>query len=169
MGRYRPFSQILLESLRYAAHAAHVVLTAEVEAWLIDAYNNLSPYPDAAYLLTKLKKQGIQTVALSNGSMDMLAPLLHNSGLEGGFDLILSVDECKQYKPSPASYSLVLDHTQLTRSQIMFVAAHGWDTSGATSFGFHSTLVNRKDQPLEQLHLPPDYICYNLASVLQTL
>jgi len=36
---------------------------------------------------------------LSNGSPDLLDPLVRNSGLR--FDAVLSVDEVKVYKPAP--------------------------------------------------------------------
>lgn len=169
MGRYRPFHQIALDSLHFAANAAHVILTPEAEAWLMDAYNHLPPFDDAAVLLRELQQNGRRTVALSNGSPDLLFPLLQNSGLAAYFDLVISVDEIRQYKPSPAAYSLALDHTGLKREEMMFVSAHGWDVSGAASFGFRTAWVNRRGEPQEELQLPPDFELNNLAAVAETL
>lgn len=168
-GRYRPFNQIAADSLRYAANAVNVVLTPEAERRLMEAYNQLPPHADAAALLYELQKRGKQTIGLSNGTLTMLAALLHNSGLEMLFDWVISADECRQYKPSTATYSLVLDHTCMDREKMVFVSAHGWDTAGAANFGFQTAWINRGEQPQDEYRLPPDYEYLNLLSVLKTI
>ncbi|GGG68019.1 haloacid dehalogenase type II [Paenibacillus radicis (ex Gao et al. 2016)] len=166
MGRYRPFNEIALDSLRYAAGAAQIKLSPDAERWLMEGYNHLPPFADSAYLLQELKQKGYKTIILSNGSADMITPLLRNSGLEPYIDLAISVDEIRQYKPAPAAYSLVLDHTGLRREDVLFIAAHGWDTSGAASFGFRTAWINRNGQPQEELQQPPNYELPSLAAVL---
>jgi 2-haloacid dehalogenase len=49
---------------------------------------------------------GVPLAILSNGNAKMLEELVKNSSLEGAFSHVISVDEVKTYKPSPATYQL---------------------------------------------------------------
>ena len=50
---------------------------------------------------------------LSNGNDNMLRPLIDNSELGENINTVMSVNEIKQYKPSPASYALILKYHHL--------------------------------------------------------
>src|SRR5687767_10854083 len=74
MQRYVPFSTLTRDALAYASDALGLKYREE----LMDEYLRLAPYPETRRALQKLqKKQAI----LSNGSPDMLDPLVKNSGL----------------------------------------------------------------------------------------
>ncbi|WP_059102962.1 haloacid dehalogenase type II [Shouchella shacheensis] len=157
MGRYHSFYDVTRDALRFAANAVEVPLTPKLEQQLMEAYLHLPPFEESAPVLTALKNKGKQTIVFSNGSVNMLRPLLQNSGLDTFIDVTLSVDERKQYKPSPAAYNLILEHTDLKREQILFASSNGWDISGAESFGFQTAWINRNGQPQEELQLSPDH------------
>ena len=57
----------------------------------------------------------------------MLMPLIDNSELGGYIDTLISVNEIKQYKPSAASYALVLEYYHMNREDILFVSSNSWD------------------------------------------
>src|SRR5699024_12078444 len=57
---------------------------------------------------------------LSNGNDNMLRPLIDNSELSEDINTVMSVNEIKQYKPSPASYALILKYNHLKREEILF-------------------------------------------------
>ncbi len=79
MQRYVPFSTVTREALAYACEVLGLELSVAQMEGLMAEYLNLAMYPDVLPSLEKLKdrKQAI----LSNGSPDMLLPLVKHSGL----------------------------------------------------------------------------------------
>ena len=103
MGRYQDFRTVSRESLHYTLTAFGLAADAAQMARLIDAYDDLSPYPEAAEALDNLK--GYQLAILSNGSPAMLDALARNSGLDRYLDAVISVDPRKSSSPTPAPMS----------------------------------------------------------------
>src|SRR5918995_3005250 len=101
MQRYVPFSTVTREALGYACEALKLDLSVAQMEGLMTEYLNLSLYPDVLQTLQALKTR---KAILSNGSPDMLLPLVKNSGLE--LDAVISVDELRIFKPAPQVYAL---------------------------------------------------------------
>lgn len=47
---------------------------------------------------------------------------------------VISVDDMKQFKLTPASYTLVLDRLGVKREEVLFISSNTWDIAGARSF-----------------------------------
>jgi 2-haloacid dehalogenase len=122
-------------------------------------YLSLSVYPDVPDTLAKLNAR---KAILSNGSPDMLLPLVKNSGLE--LDAVISVDELKVFKPAPQVYELAVK--RLGTNSIGFVSSNCWDAIGAKSFGFSVYWVNRIQAPVDRLGFKPDRILHSLNEIL---
>lgn len=165
MGKYRPFSEITRDALRFAVAEANQELSTHDQEVLLDAYRKLKVYEEAPQVLKELNEQGVTLAIFSNGSHDMLDPLVEQSSLSGLIDYIISADDVKQYKPTPASYTHVLDTLEIKRDNVLFMSSNGWDISGAQSFGFHTAWINRKEQPVEELNLVPNSIYNDLTGL----
>ena len=150
MQRYVPFSQVTREALAYSC-AALGLSHREHEEALMAEYLRLSPFPEVPAALQRLK---IKRAILSNGSPDLLDPLVRNSGFK--FDAVLSVDELKVYKPAPQVYELAVKRLKVPKERIGFVSSNCWDALGAKSFGFRVYWINRTGAPLDQLGFKPD-------------
>ena len=159
MQRYRPFSGVTRDALAYACEALGLELTAERMEALMGEYLMLSVYPDVAATLQKISTKAI----LSNGSPDMLDPLVRHSGLK--LDAVLSVDELKVFKPDPRVYELAVQRLGIDKSAIGFVSSNCWDALGAQSFGFAACWINRGGAPLERLGCQPQRILRSLAEL----
>jgi 2-haloacid dehalogenase len=142
------------EALRYSCAALHLPFEDSTEKALMQEYLALAPYPDVAQGLKKLS--GRKLAILSNGSPDMLEPLVAASGLR--FDAVLSVDAVKLYKPAPAVYQLAVSRLGIRKEQIGFVSSNCWDAIGAKSFGFAVYWINRGGMPVDELGFTPDSI-----------
>lgn len=165
MGNYEPFLKITHDALKYAIKEHHEELDEQNEKQLLEAYLQLSPYPEVQSVLKQLGHK--QLVVFSNGSHDMLDPLIQNSGLSNFFDYTISIDEVKQYKPTLASYRHALDTLGVKREEVLFMSSNGWDISGAKNFGFHTAWINRNNLPTEELNLVPDSIYSDLTGILE--
>jgi len=150
MQRYAPFSQVTREALAYSCAALGLRL-AEHESALMDEYLRLAPFPEVRPALARLPgKKAI----LSNGSPDLLEPLVRNSRLH--FDAVLSVDELRIYKPAPQVYELAVRRLGVPKEKIAFVSSNCWDALGAKSYGFTVYWINRAGAPVDALGFAPD-------------
>jgi 2-haloacid dehalogenase len=161
MRRYVPFSQVTREALEYACASLGLALGAERTQALMQEYLRLATYPEVPGALAAMKAR---KAILSNGSPDMLAPLVAQSGL--ALDAVLSVDEVGIFKPAPEVYQLAVDRLGIAKEGIGFVSSNCWDALGAKSFGFRVYWINRLKAPVDVLGFQPDRIVQGAHEVL---
>jgi 2-haloacid dehalogenase len=166
---YQSFWDITRASLRYTLSRLKLDATPEAEAALMQQYAKLSPFPENVGVLKSLKDMAIPTAILSNGSREMLDSAVASAGMKGLLDHVISVDEIKQFKTSPASYALATRYLPVATDEILFVSSNAWDALGATWFGFTTLWVNRQALPNETMGPAPTYIGGDLTRVLDVL
>lgn len=165
MGNYRPFSIVTKDALRYAVQKHGCRLDESAEKALLHACLDLEIFPEVQNVLMQLRHKRL--AVFSNGSRDMLDPLVNNSSIAGLINDILSADDMQLYKPTPASYDYAAYRLRFARENILFVSSNGWDISGAKNYGYRTAWINRQHLPVEELNLPPDAIYPNLTSLLE--
>ena len=164
MQRYQPFSAVTRDALAWACESLGLALDENKAKSLMDEYLRLSTFPDVPAALERLKRR---QAILSNGSPDMLVPLVKNSGLK--FDAVLSVDEVKIFKPAPEVYELAVKKLSVPKDRIGFVSSNCWDALGAKSFGFTAYWINRAGAPVDRLGFTPDAILKSLGNLPEIL
>ncbi|WP_410502013.1 haloacid dehalogenase type II [Exiguobacterium acetylicum] len=164
-GQYVPFSQVTQDALRYALLELKLHVTEEQITTLMETYLTLDVYLEVSSVLETMADKRL--VVFSNGSHDMLDPLIEQSGLADRFEHLISVDDIKQYKPAPASYMHALNTLGLKREEVLFMSSNGWDITGAKSFGFKTAWINRNGLPVEELNLDPDRIYDDLTGITE--
>lgn len=106
-------------------------------------WHRLNPWAEAVEGLHQLKSQ-FTIVTLSNGNMGLLANMAKNAGLP--WDLILSAEVFRHYKPDPETYLGVAETFNLSPEEVMLVAAHKDDLEAAHACGLQTAFIER---PLE--------------------
>jgi len=162
MRRYAPFSAVTREALAYSCEALGLELTAERMEALMGEYLMLSTFPEVPQAMQRLA--GRKLAILSNGSPDMLEPLVAHSGLK--LDAVLSVDEVKVYKPAPEVYELAVRKLGTRKEHIGFVSSNCWDALGASAFGFETFWINRSGAPVDRLGAQPRKVVKSLDEIL---
>jgi 2-haloacid dehalogenase len=162
MQRYAPFSTVTREALAYACEALGLELSAAQTEGLMDEYLRLSAYPGVAEALPRLARK---KAILSNGSPDMLEPLVRHSGLR--LDAVISVHELKIFKPAPQVYELAVRKLKVDKEAVAFVSSNCWDALGAKSYGFGVYWLNRTGAPLDRLGFRPERVLKSLDEILQ--
>jgi 2-haloacid dehalogenase len=159
---YRPFSEVTRDALSFSCEALKLPLSPSQTEQLLLEYRRLALFPDVEEALRKLPgKKAI----LSNGSPDMLEPLVKQSGLK--LDAVLSVDELKVFKPAPEVYELAV--RRLNTRSIGFISSNCWDALGAKAFGFTVFWINRGGAPIDLLGVRPDAILKTLGDLPEVL
>lgn len=106
-------------------------------------WHRLKPWPDSVAGLTRLKKK--YTIApLSNGNVVLLADMAKNAGIP--WDLILSAELAKHYKPDREAYLTAAGLLELKPEEVMLCAAHVPDLSSARSFGLRTGFIHRPEE-----------------------
>jgi 2-haloacid dehalogenase len=164
MKRYQPFSAVTRDALAWACESLGLVLDEKKAKSLMDEYLRLRAFPDVPAALVKLK---VKQAILSNGSADMLLPLVSQSKLS--FDAVISVDELKIFKPAPQVYELAVRKLGVPKEKIGFVSSNCWDALGAKSFGFTAYWINRAGAPVDRLGFTPDAILKSLGNLPEIL
>jgi len=164
---YVDFSAVTEDALVYTANARKVELTVLQKRRLVDAYLHLTPWPDSAGALRRLRESGVRVITIANFSPSMLRANAEHAGLTGLFDALVSTDANHTYKPDPRAYQLGVDRLHLDKKDIVFAAFGGWDAAGAKAFGYPTVWVNRFNQPFEELGLRPDRTVTDLNGLLE--
>jgi 2-haloacid dehalogenase len=167
MGAYRDFREVTADALDFAAARCGVTLAAPTRQALLDAYEVLDAFPDAARTLTALKKSGARTAVLSNGTPDMLAHGVESAGLSGLLDVCLSVDDLGIFKTAPEVYAMIERHLNVAAADVSFQSSNRWDIAGAARFGLRCIWINRTGQPDEYPDLPPEGIVPTLDALVE--
>lgn len=164
--QYVDFHAVTDQALLYAARARGLSLTGAQRASLVDAYSELTPWPDARASLAAWQRAGLRLAPLANYAPAMLERLLANADFTGFFVTQISTDAAKTFKPSPQAYALGESRLGFRREEIAFAAFGGWDAAGAKWFGFPTFWVNRLGVPQEQL-VDPDGTGPTLAELAE--
>jgi 2-haloacid dehalogenase len=118
-------------------------LSEEEKDHLNRVWHRLEPWPDAVEGLTRLKESYV-IAPLSNGNVSLLVNMAKRAGLP--WDLILSAELARHYKPDPETYLMAPDLLDLRPEQVMMVAAHPHDRRAARKNGLKTAYIPR---PLE--------------------
>ena len=163
---YLPFWEITIRALRYVCKRLKLDLTEQKELLLMTQYAKLTAFNDASEVLKELKKKGLATAILSNGSREMLSTVVSSNGLESYLDQVVTVEDVKLFKTAPQSYQLLIDAFSYKKEEILFVSSNAWDAVGAAWFGYDIFWVNRSQLPFEEIGQQPNFEGKSLSDLL---
>lgn len=106
-------------------------------------WHRLKPWPDSVPGLIRLKKKFI-IAPLSNGNVALLTNMAKHAGLP--WDLILSAELARHYKPDRETYLTAVDLLGLKPEEVMMVAAHFGDLNAARSYGLLTGFIHRPSE-----------------------
>ena len=168
-GTYHPFGEIGVATLRMAAEVLGCKVQEPEFKRLVRLILERPPHADVPDSLRKLREAGYRLAALTNSAEEALMQQMEFAGLTHYFEALISVDEFKKYKPDPITYLGAAARLQLPVSDIMMVAAHGWDVAGASEAGMKTAFLERPGQALYPLGQTPDWVEPNLGILTRKL
>ncbi len=163
-GEHADFWQVTGDALDFTLESLELSAPGLREK-LMDSYLCLGAFAEAPGVLERLRKMGIRTAILSNGSPAMLRSAVVRAGMEPLFDMVLSVEEVGVYKPARQVYQLAVDRLAIRSEAITFISSNGWDAWAASAFGMRVVWCNRYNQRPERLPGRPDHEVRSLAEL----
>lgn len=170
MQNYEPFSVCTSHALDYTCAFYKVELSQNQIQSLLEAYRKLPAFNDVENCLKQLKGMNYPLFAFSNGTAEAVNTLLIAAGIRDYFDGIVSVDELKTFKPSPAVYSHFLRESKAHGSNAWLISSNPFDVIGAISAGMHGTWVQRsKDAIFDPWGIEPHLVVESLADLYKKI
>ncbi len=163
-GRHADFWQVTGDALDFALETLGVEKPG-LRDRLMRLYLTLDAFPEVPDVLARLKKAGLKTAILSNGSPAMLDAAVKAAGLDALLDAVLSVEAVGVYKPHPKVYQLAVDRLGIPAAAIAFQSSNAWDAYAASAFGMQVVWCNRYGQRPERLPGVPDRVVSSLAEL----
>ena len=166
---YLPFWELTLRSLRYVCKRMGLELSAVNEKRLMDQYAKLTSFEDSVTTLQEIKKRGISTAILSNGSREMLATVVESNRVQPYLDQVVTIEDVRLFKTAPQAYALLLKAFPVKKEEVLFVSSNAWDALAAKWYGYDVFWVNRLGHPFEEIGEQPNYQGSSLSKVLEVI
>jgi 2-haloacid dehalogenase len=163
-GRHADFWQVTGDALDFTLETL-AIHKPGLRDRLMTLYLTLDTFPEVTDVLQRLKRAGLRTAILSNGSPKMLDAAVKGAKLDHLLDGVFSVEEVGVYKPHPKVYQLAVDRLGVPAAAIAFQSCNAWDAYAASAFGMRVVWCNRYGQPRERLPGAPDAEVKTLAEL----
>jgi 2-haloacid dehalogenase len=163
-GRHADFWQVTGDALDFTLETLGIEQPGLRER-LMALYLALEPFPEVPAVLATLRRAGLKTAILSNGTPAMLDAAVGSAQLAAMFDAILSVEEVGVFKPDPRVYRLAVDRLGCPAAAIAFLSSNAWDAYAASAFGMQVVWCNRYGQRRERLPGAPECEITTLADL----
>jgi len=143
---YRPYRDVLAETAARVAHALGWPLGSERAGFLAASLPSWTPFPDTNAALKRLRDAGISLGILSNVDDDLLAETRRH--FDVGFDLIVTAQQVRSYKPGYAHFETARE-TIGTARWLHAAQSNFHDIVPTNALGIDNAWINRTHE--EQL------------------
>jgi 2-haloalkanoic acid dehalogenase type II len=141
-GEYKPYKQVLAESLGTWAEERGYRVSGEDGEALVRSMRGWQPFPDTRPALTRVREAGMRLAIISNTDRDIIGHSLKH--LEVPFDDVIVAEDCGAYKPSETVFRQALERFGEDPSDILHVAfGFKYDIGPAQRLGCKTAWVNR--------------------------
>ena len=164
-GQFHSFPEIADAALDMTATSVGVELDRADKQIILRAMKELRPHADVKSALNVLSDAGFRLGTLTNSPYATLASQLEYAEIKDYFELALSIDAVKKYKPSAECYQYAAGKFGVQPDKVLMIAAHGWDIAGASQAGLYTAFIEREGQALYPLSAAPTFKGKNLTDV----
>ena len=145
-GDYRPYREVLAESLRLLAAERGWRYSDEDGKALTRSMRSWQPFPDTTPALQRAHDAGLRLIIVSNTDRDIIEHSLRH--IEAPIEAAVTAEDVGSYKPAPAHFERTLEVAGVPAEQILHVAfGFKYDIGPAQGLGMPTAWVNRKREP----------------------
>jgi len=143
---YRPYREILADSIRTAAGDLGLEIAAEDARRIAASMPAWDPFPDTRDALREIKKM-FKIAILSNVEEEVIAETVKKLGVP--IDLVITAERVGSYKPAPDHWYAALHELEADEEEIIHLAASPFhDLETATLLGIPCGYINRSGYPI---------------------
>ncbi len=167
--RYVDFTTAQHGALKMVARRAGREVSDEDAERIVGGMRRLPVHPEVPAALETLRVAGFRQVTITNSPLPVATAQLEFAGIADLVDDVLSADEVGQLKPGPKPYRLVARRSGVVPGDVMLVAAHAWDVSGALAAGTRAAFVARPGMVPSPLGGQPELVVSDIADLAREL
>jgi 2-haloacid dehalogenase len=119
--------------------------------------------------LSGLSDHNYRIAALTNSTGNIVKERMERTGLISWFEVVLSAESVKKYKPAVEVYNWAASKLNLDANEILMVSAHDWDLAGADNAGMQTAYIKQKRNLLYPIAPPFTFTCKNLVDLCEQL
>ncbi len=140
--QYRPYRQVLRDTLRMAFESYQIPTDNEECDKFANSMGYWKPFPDTRDAILELQKL-VKVVLITNTDDNIIAETERTIGVK--FDEIITAEQAKAYKPSHKGFLLARERLGLQVSEIWHAGfGFKYDVVPATELGYTTVWVNRQ-------------------------
>jgi 2-haloacid dehalogenase len=166
-GPYRPLTDYLRATLERGLRARERD-TGALEA-AMERARRMDPFPEADTALALLADAGLRLGVLTNSTSKAAEAALTSAGLRERFEVVIGSEEVRTFKPDPRVYGHAIARLACEPAEIVLVAGHVWDVTGAMRAGLRGAWVARSERWLVPFGTAPDIKGRDLEDVARQL
>ncbi len=142
--QYRPYRQVLLDTLRMAFESYQIPTDNEECDKFANSMGYWKPFPDTRDAILELQKL-VKVVLITNTDDNIIAETERTIGVK--FDEIITAEQAQAYKPSHKGFLLARERLGLDVSEIWHAGfGFKYDIVPATELGYTTVWVNRQGE-----------------------
>lgn len=168
-GEYVDFTTAQHAALFMVAERNALAVNRAEVTQIVSKMSSLPPHPEVADALARFRTTTLKVVALTNSVQSVAEEQLTNAGIIGYFDEVMSADAVKRLKPAPEPYQAVARRFDVGTADVVLVAAHSWDVSGAMAAGCQAAFVARPGMVVSPIGRQPDIVGDDIAQVVELI
>jgi len=169
LGKYVDFGVVAHHALEMTVKRHNISLPEKAVKKILEKMRDLPPHAEVVESLQRLSSAGFRLAALTNSNKEMANSQLSNAGIIQFFKKVMSVETVRCFKPCKAVYDMAADSLAAYPDNLILVAAHEWDISGAICAGWSGAFVARPGMVLGPLSETPEIIGKNLGEVVDKI
>jgi 2-haloacid dehalogenase len=166
---YKPFRHVAAAALEVMiASSGTSPEHSDIES-VLESFTELPAHEDVEAGLEAARSSGFRLITLTNGSAENTQKLLSRAALAKYFERTICIDEIHHWKPSREVYLYAAQKMSVVPERMALIAAHAWDTHGASQAGLVSGWLRRQEKEFPSSMTPPDVRGDTLEMVVRNL
>jgi 2-haloacid dehalogenase len=166
---FNGFAAIAKATMRMAARMVNTNISEHDINDTLELLKHLPLKEGVQQGLSEMHSKGFRIAALTNSPENIVRERMEWTGLISYFELVLSAEQAKKYKPCKEVYEWASKQLGVALSEILMVSTHGWDITGAAGSGMQTAYIKQPKQLLYPLAPTPNYEASNLEHLANTL
>lgn len=169
IGKFNGFLSIAKATIQLAAAKfGRTISDNEIDA-VLDLLRQLPVHEGVQEGLSQLNDLGFRIAALTNAPEKVVCERMERTGLISYFELVLSAEEVKKYKPCIEAYQWAAKKLNVETNEILLASSHNWDLLGAVNAGMQTAFLKRENEKLYSLAPLPAFTCETLSELANQL
>lgn len=168
MQLYATFAVCTAEAFDHTASRLGLTVSPARRAEILDAYKQLPAFAESLPALQTLRSTGCRLFAFSNGAAADVSAVLDFAGLLPLLDGVVSVDDVKTFKPSPAVYAFARRASGAWSAPCWLISGNAWDVIGARAAGLDAAWIRRNEaQTFDPWGIEPTLVVTSLTELAE--